>query len=327
MLINPYTTLVGRAKSFMEARAPHALEKYIMPTSICLFDRFFTFPSRSLAKSYLNKDFPLFQTIEIETINRCNGECAFCPINRFHDPRPYKVMDENLFKSIIQQLQDMDYTGSVGLYSNNEPLLDKRIFNFLAYAREALPKCKLYMFTNGTLLTMEKFKKLTQYLDTLIIDNYNNDLELIEPVKNVYAYYEKNKDKHKTKGQVFIYLRKQHEILTNRGGLAKNRTSNLFRLKSACMYPFEQVVVRPDGKLSLCCNDATGKVTMGDLTKASLLDIWHGEKYMALRRAMTKNREHHFLCKNCDVVTPKIDSGEDFNLKTIIKMLLPKRHS
>lgn len=321
MLINPYRTYLGRAKSFLEARAPKLLEKFIMPAGVCLFDRLFTLSSRRLGKNYLSGEFPLFQTIEIETINRCNGGCAFCPVNRHHDPRPYKVMNEHLFKSIIQQLQDLDYSGSVGLYSNNEPLLDKRIFDLLAYAREALPKAKLYMFTNGTLLTVEKFKMLTQYLDTLIIDNYSDCLELIKPVTNVYDYHQDHPDE--PHGKVFIYLRKQQEILTNRGGMAKNRSKNIFKLKSACMYPFEQVVVRPDGKLSLCCNDATGKVTMGDLTEESLVDIWRGKKYMALRRAMVKDRDFHFLCSNCDVVTPKFDSGEDFSFKTVINMLKP----
>lgn len=30
--------------------------------------------------------FPLFYLVEIETLNHCNGECDFCPCNRFDDP-------------------------------------------------------------------------------------------------------------------------------------------------------------------------------------------------------------------------------------------------
>lgn len=29
-------------------------------------------------------------SIEIETINRCNNDCSFCPVNRNNDNRPQK---------------------------------------------------------------------------------------------------------------------------------------------------------------------------------------------------------------------------------------------
>lgn len=41
---------------------------------------------------------PLFNNIEIETVNRCNGTCSFCPVNKNQDPREYKKMPEELFK-------------------------------------------------------------------------------------------------------------------------------------------------------------------------------------------------------------------------------------
>jgi biotin synthase-like enzyme len=53
--------------------------------------------------------FPLFSYIEIETINRCNNDCAFCPVNRNDDPRPKAVMDDGLLRAIVSQLQDIDY--------------------------------------------------------------------------------------------------------------------------------------------------------------------------------------------------------------------------
>ena len=40
----------------------------------------------------LYKDMPLFNHVEIETINRCNGICSFCPVNTNID-----VREENFF--------------------------------------------------------------------------------------------------------------------------------------------------------------------------------------------------------------------------------------
>lgn len=311
MIINSYISTIGRLKSYIERKHPAALEVYSYAIG-------FFYTKAKKAKRYLSQNpYPLFKTIEIETINRCNGVCSFCPINKNVDPRPYKLMDESLFTSIIQQLKELNYSGSLGLYSNNEPLLDKRLFDFLQITRKALPEATLYLFTNGSLLTIEKFEELMKYLDTLIIDNYNDDLILNESIKKVYEYALSQPYKDK----VQIYLRKENEVLLNRGGEAKNSTKNNFKLKSACMYPSEQMVVRPDGKISLCCNDATGKVTMGDLTKDTLINVWTSEEYYNVRKNLIRNRNLNYLCKDCDIVITNVLADSPLKIKQILKVL------
>ncbi|TCT16795.1 radical SAM protein with 4Fe4S-binding SPASM domain [Natranaerovirga pectinivora] len=317
MIINPYDNILGKSKSILESRYPTALERYIMPTSVYCFDRLFIRKNRKKAIEYLKqKEFPLFKTIEIETINRCNGTCSFCPVNKNADPRPLKLMDELLFISIMKELRGLNYSGSIGLYSNNEPLLDKRLTHFLQIAKSFVPNAKLYLFTNGSLLTIEKYKELMKYLDWITIDNYNDRLTLNEATKKVYQYAISTPHKAKT----HIYLRKENEILTNRSGQANNRSKNNIGLKSVCMYPFEQAVIRPDGKMSLCCNDATGKVTMGDLTQQSLYEIWHSKIYNTIRYNLLEDRKKNHLCNQCDIVTAKLDVGSNFKVKNIIKM-------
>lgn len=63
----------------------------------------------------------LFDHVEIETINRCNGNCSFCPVSRKSDTRKMAKMSRNLFVNIIDQLGDIDYKGKLALFSNNEP--------------------------------------------------------------------------------------------------------------------------------------------------------------------------------------------------------------
>jgi hypothetical protein len=102
-------------------------------------------------------------------------------------------MEQGLFLSIIRQLKEIEYSGSINLFSNNEPLLDDRIYEFCRITREALPNAFLSIYTNGILLTIEKFLKLIKYLDQLIIDNYNDKLTLLTPVRKVYDYWGFNK--------------------------------------------------------------------------------------------------------------------------------------
>ncbi|WP_371363020.1 S-adenosyl-L-methionine-dependent 2-deoxy-scyllo-inosamine dehydrogenase [Sporomusa rhizae] len=258
---------------------------------------------RQIVTDYSNRyktegHYPLFQTIEIETINRCNSTCSFCPVNKHADTRDFKVMDLELFVSIIKQLKELNYSGSIGLYSNNEPFLDERIVELARLAKEQLPDNHLYLYTNGTLLTLEKFTGIMKYLDRMYIDNYNDNLKLNLPTKVIHDYCQKNKvylDK------VRIRLRKLHDVLSTRGGQAPNRKEEqITTLSCSCLLPFRQMVVRPDGKISLCCNDALGTMTLGDLTKEFIGDIWHGEKYCEIREKLAKGRYDIALCHGCD---------------------------
>ncbi len=240
---------------------------------------------------------PLFRYLEIETINRCNGGCSFCPVNKQIDPRPEHRMTEKLFKKIIDNLADLDYSGEICTFSNNEPFLDERIIELNAYARMKLPNARLHLYTNGTLLTIEKFVLIMQYLDELVIDNYHQDLKMIKPVEEIYQYILNNNDYD---GKVSIVLRKPNEILTSRGGDAPNRKDILSFPNDSCALPFEQMVIRPDGKVSLCCNDPLGRNTLGDLNKQSLEEVWYGAPYTRVRELIAQGRKEWKHCANCD---------------------------
>ncbi|WP_029674766.1 radical SAM protein [Butyrivibrio sp. VCB2006] len=250
----------------------------------------------------LYKNLPLFNHVEIETINRCNGICSFCPVNRNSDPREKAVMSEELFKDIIRQLEELQYSGRITTFSNNEPLLDDRIIDFNRYVREHLPKARIHMYTNGTLFTLDKFKTLVEVLDELIIDNYNQELQLITPVKEIVEYCETHPELELNK-KVTIVLRKPQEILTSRGGDAPNRKDLREYPDDRCLLPFKQMIIRPTGQVSLCCNDALGKWTLGDLTKESITDVWYGTKFTKVREALYKGRKFCGNCKYCDTFT------------------------
>ena len=240
---------------------------------------------------------PLFEFIEVETINRCNGMCSFCPVNKKVDPRIETKMEKGLFKKIIDELSSLNYSGELSLFSNNEPLLDERIIEFHKYAREKLPKARMHLFTNGTLLSLEIFLELMKYLDELIIDNYQQELKLLKPVAAINEYVSTHPE---LKEKVTIVLRKPHEILTSRGGDAPNRTNVQSYGDETCALPFEQMIIRPDGKVSLCCNDPLGRNTLGDVNNNSLQEIWYGDKYKMVRQCIAEGRKNWKQCEFCD---------------------------
>ena len=256
--------------------------------------------ARESLKDYyieLSEELPIFSHIEIETVNRCNGKCSFCPVSVGHDIRPYAVMDDRLFYKIIDELGEMDYRGRIALFSNNEPFIDKRIVMFHEYARKKLPNARFHLYTNGSLLTLDAFISIIDYLDELIIDNYNQDFELNESSRVINEYVLKNPQ---LKAKVDIVIRKETEVLSTRGGEAPNREIKVSYDDVTCTHPLRQMIIRPDGKVSLCCNDPYGRATLGDVTKNTLHDIWYGEDFNRIRELLKNGRGTIKFCKYCD---------------------------
>ena len=160
-----------------------------------------------------------------------------------------------------------------------------------------LPNARMHLFTNGTLLTLDKFIELIKYLDELIIDNYQQDLRLHKNSQRIADYCNEHME---LKEKVTIVLRKPHEILTSRGGDAPNRTEMPSYADAKCVLPFKQMIVRPDGKVSLCCNDPYGKCTLGDLNMESLTDVWYGKAFEEVRTRILKGRGELSHCSHCD---------------------------
>jgi len=251
----------------------------------------------SIEELLSHEKLPLPASIEIETYNKCNGDCDFCPINKNLDTRKHVYMEKELFYSIIAQLKELGFNGQVNAFSNNEPLLDERIFDFVRHMKQELPNATKILFTNGLLLNLDKFLELIPNLDIMVIDHYyEGKLELRENIKKIAKYCLEHPELH---NKVKIQTINKHMLRNNRGGNSKNRKFT-YKLKSSCIYPFAQFIIRPTGQISLCCNDALGQNTLGDLSKEKLIDVWHGEKYQKMRKLMLKSRQAINICKNCD---------------------------
>lgn len=241
---------------------------------------------------------PLFSSVEIETMNRCNGNCGFCPVNHKQDSRPFKKMTVELFRKIIDELSIIDFSGTVHLYSNNEAFLDTRIYEFAEYARNKLPSAKIDLSSNGTLLDVEKYKLIIQHLDSFFINNYCTDYKLKPNIAKIGEYIEPYPELSR---KTHIQMRYEKQIMTTRGGQAPNSLHRVKKpLRIGCLKPAEQLIIRPDGKVSLCCNDALGTVTLGDINVSSLVNSWNSASARDARRKVLRSRTYFEICRACD---------------------------
>ncbi len=95
----------------------------------------------------------------IETCNICNLECVMCPYTEM--TRPKSTMSMELYQKIID---DADFTGMTDICLNDygEPLLDKFIFERIAYAKSR--GMRVGFNSNGTLLL--RGNNIKQILDS-----------------------------------------------------------------------------------------------------------------------------------------------------------------
>lgn len=257
-------------------------------------------------KYFLEQDkSPIFHNVMIETINRCNGTCSFCPANKADESRPFKKMTEKMFYEIIAQLKELKWTGKLFLCVNNEPFIDNRILNFCEYAKEVIPDMTTVLISNGTLLTPEIMDKMVGVVDQITINDYSEKYILSPTHKKIYGYIKQNKERF-GKMNIVINRRYSKEILATRAGTAPNKPKKNVRVNCACVYPFTDLIIFPDGQVGMCCNDCREISKFGDISEESLIDIWRNEKFKKLRMSMSGGQRLYPFCEECDV----IDAGE-----------------
>ena len=244
---------------------------------------------------------PMPQVVNIETINRCNSTCAFCSANIHAEKRPFMKIDDDLYRSIIDQLADWGYKGHLTLYGNNEPLLDTKIVERHKYAREKLPESFIFMSTNGLILNPDKIREVKPYIDQLIINNYSMEYKLHDNIQEIYDYVKAHEEEF-ADVEIIIQMRYLQEVLTNRAGSAPNKQADEKVIEETCLLPFTDLWITPNGKVGICCCDNLEVTDMGDLNEKSLKEIWEGPKLTAARKLIAKGRQNYPFCKHCDFI-------------------------
>lgn len=165
---------------------------------------------------------------------------------------------------------------------------------------------EISLVSNGTLLTPEKMDEMVGKIDEIVINDYSEQYALAEPHKGIYKHVRKNQERFGSMS-ITINRRYRKEILATRAGNAPNKPQKNNNVDTPCIYPFLDLLIFPDGKVGMCCNDCKEITDFGDITKNSLVEIWHNVKYKKLREAMKSgHRSCYPFCKDCDVV----DAGE-----------------
>lgn len=274
--------------------------------------------------------FPLH--LDFETTTSCNLRCPFC-FQSYDPPQPQKLDFEIYTKVIDEGAANNLY--SVKLQYRGEPTLDKRLPEFVAYAKES-GILDVMFNTNATLLTENLIYKLIgSGLDKIIcsVDGYTKKAyESIRIGAKFETVLENIRNFQRIKKELGIekpVLRVQmvdtpvnHPQIGNYvnfwGGIADHvaiedledyniqEESYAFLPNFHCVQLWQRLLILADGDVLPCCRAIRGGTekleTLGNIADASIKYIWNSKRMKTMRYLHESGVSHRIrMCRLCSL--------------------------
>ncbi len=224
----------------------------------------------------------LFDVVEIEVGSRCNRRCSYCPVATDpHPPVPVRMSDE-IYDTLLDQLEAIQFSGRLSYHFYNEPLLRLDLELLAARAAESVPGALQILYTNGDRLTDERYQALRRAgIDYFVVTQHDNDSYVDRPFQTVQT------------GEALV--------LTNRGGVVDGLPEPATHVGTLpCYAPSEMLIVTVTGDVVLCYEDARRETVMGNILLETIDVIWRSERFSALRRALALGRRQVLpMCQSC----------------------------
>lgn len=234
-----------------------------------------------------------FLGVEIEVNHHCNLACHYCP-NSNTERINKGLMSLEQFRNIMNQLQDIGYEGRISYHFYNEPLLHPHLEKMIRMSKEILPKTMSEVFTNGTLLTMEKYKKLREAgVDKFTVTRHKGNDRI-----SFDETFEHLSDAEKSHVQFYDHSK---IIYTSRGGLVDYGSPIANPSQRMCLIPTCSLVITVNGNVVTCYEDYKEKNVMGNLFNEHLRDIWEKPEYLKFREDLRLGHRYKYdVCKTCN---------------------------
>jgi radical SAM protein with 4Fe4S-binding SPASM domain len=233
----------------------------------------------------------MFRIVAIEISSYCNRKCSYCPVSKETEKIPKMFMEMDLFKIIIKQLQDINFSGSIMYHFYNEPLLDERLPEFISYVDVNLPKCNSRVFTSGDFLTPHLADSLFDAgLHDIVVTDHNLKPGRVE--KRIAPILEKYGDK--------ISMNRLYDRpILNRGGAVE--VAELEKKKKGnCTVVYEELNITYTGDVLLCSSDYHRSKVYGNINEKNILDIYNNDDYVKARKAIISGVPYYDICVDCN---------------------------
>lgn len=275
---------------------------------------------------------PPNKEIRFEVTTHCNYNCILCPNYRLK--RKKEIMSLRMFKDLFDKIIDeTDQYNSLSFAGLGEPLIDSLLEAKILYVKTKKPDFNIPMVTNGSLLTVQRFKDLqTMGIDTVRISFHGGTPSAYGTIHGKFGYFNQildviekiSKIKGKTRVTVTMAVIKDRndysiedwkklwedidlDLIEIWKAHNWNQTLRFRELKPERMPTCGRVFDGPlqiqvDGTINLCCFDYDGQLQVGDLKTQSLSKIFESDIYKSIcARHTTGNfKGSKLICEFCD---------------------------
>jgi radical SAM protein with 4Fe4S-binding SPASM domain len=241
---------------------------------------------------------PIPSWIDLNVTELCNRKCVFCP--RVDDdiyPNQNLHMSPNLAEKIHNDLIEIGFAGSLILSGYSEPILHPNIAELCK--RLSNNNWSLEIVTNGDKLTTELIGQLFDAGVNMIVVSMYDGPEQLDLFTKLFESAGISKE-------MYILRDRWYDESANYGLKITNRTGNVLNsnvsheLPAPCFYPSYSMMVDWNGDILQCVQDWDKKVKYGNLSSASIFDIWSASKFDKLRRNLIQGKREVSPCNKCD---------------------------
>jgi hypothetical protein len=257
-------------------------------------------------------------------------------------------MEEALYLRILDDLSDINYSGSITYSRYNEPLAEREIIlQRIQQARQRLPRAHLFTHTNGDFVTRDYLDSLrVAGLNTLRIQTYLGNKEHWDDYKMVTRQSKQLARLGLTgtpivnrpgvrymvqtdyKGMdVTIDARNFDDIGTDRGGLVQLRRK--VARTAPCFIVFQHLYIDYNGSVVPCCNIRSDVPEHGNYVVGTLgTDLSIFQAYANLsgwRRSLLTFGPKKAPCDTCAYDPPPFNADLAKKLNEIATRMLPQQ--
>jgi len=290
--------------------------------------------------------YPVPRGIHVVLLNKCNLKCVMCPYHaptyRSGHTSDYFDHYRSMTMDVFENIAEYAATNGISLQFGQieEVLMHKQSLSMIRKAKEmGVPH--VHLTTNGTLLTADKAEELAATginsvmfsLDAAKPETYRqirgHDLEQVE--RNIQYFMPLAKragiklsasfilqEQANLEREEFLlrwqslgfdsvtyYALTRHDPTTGR--VIEGASIYQAGPRHACAAPWTQMVVFPEGEVSLCCQTMLevgwrGVVSVGSALAGQLEDVWCGAEYRRVREEqLTGKFQKYDICSDCRI--------------------------
>lgn len=230
-------------------------------------------------------------SIELNVIDICNRTCGFCPRGvGFQNTK--NQMSHTTIDSIADSLRNIDYRGTITLAGFGEPLLHKKLKNYVQTLKNSVQLKQIKLITNGDYLDESMAANLIHAgVNCIKVSMYDKDMtEHFESflqqydIERIYKHY---------------YNGLPAEVEVNRNEMWKEAKPK--RVNRACYLPFYKLFINWDGRVGLCSNDWNVSQHFGNVNHKPIHEIWESSYLNSYRDMLAANRRTASPCLSCNI--------------------------